>query len=90
MRKLFPGYLKPSAKDLARCSAVSGVTISTELLVTESSPQVPAGDGAEWAPLLNEARDTSLPSVDIFDGSFESDVAQGKHVGIAKDHDAEH
>ena len=29
-------------------------------------------------------------SVDVCDGPFESDIAQGKHIGITKDHNAEH
>jgi hypothetical protein len=63
---------------------------SAELLVAESPPQVPACHGSERTPLLTEALDVVGTSVDLRDGSFKSNVAQGKYVGLSKDHDAKH
>jgi hypothetical protein len=59
-----------------------------ELLVAESSPEVPTGHGSERPPSLTKALDTTGSSVDLCDSSLESDVPYGKHIGLPKDHDA--
>jgi hypothetical protein len=47
-----------------------------ELLVAEGSPQVPACHGAEGPPLFAKALNVLGTSVDVFDCSFESDIAK--------------
>lgn len=70
--------------------AWGAVIASPKLLVPQCSPQVPACDRSERSPSLTEAVHTMVVSVDVCDGPFESDVAQGEHIRITKYHDAKY
>ena len=63
------------SRDRNVCSFGS-VSRSAELLVAESSPQVPARYGSEWSPILRQLRYNKSSSVDIRDCSLQPDIAQ--------------
>ncbi len=49
------------------------------------------GQGEECDPLqFSELFDATIFSVDVRHGAFEPDIAQGKHIRIAEDHDSKY
>ena len=74
---------------LGRTAIHTATLALPKLCISKRAPQVPTGYGSVWTPFFTQSLDIATSSVNVCDGSFESNITKGEDIGLSKHHNLE-